>query len=339
MRPTVIHAPQPPRSTSGLSQILPRTPEDYTNCFFEQSWWLDAVVPGNWGAALVKKDGRVVARLPYAERRRYGLRLLGNAAFTPTLGPWIYSEGEKLVSRAADEETLLTELITQLPECDLFFQTLPPGTTDTLPFYWQGYDQRMTVTYRLEALDDLDAVWRNFSNKCRNTIRKAQKTLAVRTDCDLHRFLDVANKTFARQGRKSPLSPDIVERIDEACTRRSARRIFCAEDARGRIHGAMYLVWDSRAAYYLIGGADPELRNSGAQHLLMWEAIRFASTVTQVFDFEGSSIQPIQFFIRSFGPRQTILAQVCKMSRRMKALTGMKLAAEAIGGTKFKWFC
>jgi hypothetical protein len=44
--------------------------------------------------------------------------------------------------------------------------------------------------------------------------------------------------------------------------------MFFAQDAEGRIHAALYLVWDASYAYYLLGGADPRLRGSGAQSLL-----------------------------------------------------------------------
>ena len=77
-------------------------------------------------------------------------------------------------------------------------------------------------------------------------------------------------------------------------------------DSQGRIHAASYFVYDEKCCYYLIGGGDPELRTSGASSLLMWEGIKFASTVSGSFDFEGSMIEPIERFFRAFG--DTLLA-------------------------------
>ena len=57
-------------------------------------------------------------------------------------------------------------------------------------------------------------------------------------------------------------------------------------------------------AYYLQGGNHPDLRNSGAASLVMWEAIQFASTVTQQFNFAGSMIPSIERFFRGFGATQ-----------------------------------
>ena len=49
-----------------------------------------------------------------------------------------------------------------------------------------------------------------------------------------------------------------------------------AKDDKNNIHASLFLVWNSRSAYYLIGGGDPALRNSEAMTLLMWEAIKFS---------------------------------------------------------------
>jgi hypothetical protein len=60
----------------------------------------------------------------------------------------------------------------------------------------------------------------------------------------------------------------------------------------------------------------------------MWEAIKFASTVTESFDFEGSMIEPVERFFRAFGARQTSyhtvshtpshLFKLMKFARRLK---------------------
>ena len=37
----------------------------------------------------MRRDDKVVARLPYARRRRLGLTTIGQPPFTQTLGPWL----------------------------------------------------------------------------------------------------------------------------------------------------------------------------------------------------------------------------------------------------------
>ena len=156
-------------------------------------------------------------------------------------------------------------------------------------------------------ISDQQKLWNSFRENIRREIRKAERRyqLMVRTDLGVHAFLQLNAQTFKRQGHNIPYSKNLVARLDDACVERHARRIFIAEDAQGRAHAGIYLVWDHNSAYYLMGGGDPELRTSGATSLCMWEAIKFASSVTKSFDFEGSMIEPIERFFRAFGAEQT----------------------------------
>ena len=95
-------------------------------------------------------------------------------------------------------------------------------------------------------------------------------------------------------------------------------------DESGRVHAVAYVVWDDAAAYYLMGGGDPELRTSGASSLLMWEAILRARNVTDVFDFEGSMLRPVERFFRAFGGRQIPYLQVSRATRTGRAALALR---------------
>lgn len=115
-----------------------------------------------------------------------------------------------------------------------------------------------------------------------------------------------------------PCSREFIRRIDAMLQERGQRRIFFAVDAHGRVHAALYLIWDSTSAFYLMGGVDPVLRTSGSSSLLMWEAIRFASSAAKRFDFEGSMVEPIERFFRGFGAKQQQYFTLISMNRRMR---------------------
>ncbi len=281
---------------------------------FVQDWWLDAVAPGQWDAATVTESGRVIARMPYILRRHHGLTLLDMPLLTPHLGPWIAPLRGKYASRLKREHQLMEQLIRKLPGFDVFTQNFHHGVTNWFPFYWQDFQQTTRYTYIIENLSDIDKIWGEFLPKRRASIRKASKLVTVRTDMGLDTFWRLNQMTFQRQRLQPPYSLDYLKRIDSVCAERVQRRIFFAEDARGRIHAALYLVWDDQSAYYLMGGNDPELQNSGAPSLLVWEAIQFASTVTRSFDFEGSMIPGVERFFRSFGARQTPYFRITKVN-------------------------
>ncbi len=288
------------------------------NSIFQKSWWLDAVAPGKWNSVEVKKGGKIKAWMPYVEKCRLGIKTLTMPPLTQTLGPWLDPSEAKYSKQLAQQKDLFTGLIEQLPSCDYFIQRFHYSINNWLPFYWQGFKQTTLYTYVIEDLTDLDRVWSGLKENIRTDIRKASKQVVCRTDMDIDCFLDINTLTFKRQGRKLPYKRELVHRLDAACAEHNARQMFFAEDIQGRIHAAIYIVWDKQSCYYIMGGSSPELRNSGANSLLMWEAIKFAATVTNKFDFEGSMIEPVERFFRAFGARQVPYFQITRMSNPTK---------------------
>jgi hypothetical protein len=287
---------------------------DHANAIFQQPWWLDAVAPGRWDEVTVERDGVVVARLPYAVRGRRRMRVLTMPPLTQTLGPWVERSGASPPKALGKEIELLAALEAGLPAADAFVQHFSPTMPNALPFYWAGYRLEVQYTYRLAGLGE-EALWDGLRGNIRREIRKARTRVEVREDLGLDLFHAVWAKTFARQGLAPPASLAELERLDAACAARGARAMLFACDEAGRVHAVAYPVWDRHAAFNLLGGADPDLRTSGASSLLMWESIGRARGVTDVFDFEGSMLRPVERFFRAFGSRQTPYLRVSRMSR------------------------
>jgi hypothetical protein len=290
----------------------------WVNSIFEQPWWLDCVAPGAWREAVVRRGDEVVARLPYAARRRMGLSMIVQPTFTQTLGPWFAAFEGKYTRRLETEKRLLQELIEMLPPFDVFRMCFAPTMTSWLPFYWAGFEATVCYTYRIEDLTDLDRVQSEFQDHVRRGIRKAQRSVQVDCDFPLDELLRLDSQTYARQGLRLPHSYEVLRRLDAACAARGSRRILGAVDADGRTHAALYVVWDERTLYALRSARDPELQAVGANTLLYWEAIRLASEVSRVFDFEGSMVEPIEHYFRGFGGRQTPYFFVSKAGRKGK---------------------
>jgi len=285
---------------------------------FSRDWWLDAVCGDDWDVSLALKDGRVAGSLPYHARRKWGFTLLVLPPLTKSLGPWItYPAGQKYETRLSYEKEIMWDLIAGLPRFDMFHQNFSPEAADWLPFHWKGFSQTTSYTYVIEDLSDPDAIFAEFRDKIRTSIRKAGATVAVSGDGSVEEFFKVSAKTFERQGLGSPYTLDRLKSLDRALAARNSRRIFTAKDASGTVHSALYLVWDGRTAYYLMGGGDPALRTSAAASLLLWDAIRFSSGVAKVFDFEGSMMESVERFFRAFGARRKPYSCVSKVPSKV----------------------
>jgi Acetyltransferase (GNAT) domain len=286
---------------------------------FQQPWWLDAVAPGHWGEVSCEHDDRIVARLPYVARGRPRTRILTQSTLTQTLGPWVAPSSAKPARALSREHELLTELEARLPPASAFSQQFSPAMRNALPFYWAGYRIEVRYTYRLHGLRSTDELWAGLRDNVRREIRKARKRVEVVDNLGVDRFYEVLSRTYTRQRIPTPRSLAELERLDAACAPRGAGTMLFARDDAGRIHAVTWVVWDRQAAYYLLAGADTQLRTSGASSLLAWEALMRAREHTDVFDFHGSMLQPVERFFRAFGARQTPYLRVTRMSPPFRA--------------------
>lgn len=270
-----------------------------------QPWWLEALSPGNWDYTVVAQGDEIAGVLPFV-RQRCGWRqvALGMPEMTHTLGPWLRQSETDYSTQMAEQTELMMRLIDALPAHVCFRQDFHYTITNWLPFHWRGFSQTTGYTYVFQDLHDLNAIWEAFDHDVRTSIHKAQKTVRVVDDLGIEIFNDVRIKSFARQGRVSVWPLEYIRRVDEACKAHNARRIFFAIDSSNRIHCVVYMVWTEYSAYLIMGGGDPDLRMSGANCLLIWEAIRFASQVARSLDFEmGAPTKQIEHFFRLFGAR------------------------------------
>jgi lipid II:glycine glycyltransferase (peptidoglycan interpeptide bridge formation enzyme) len=275
--------------------------------------------------------------MQYAVRRRLGFTAFVMPPLTPTLGPWIAPLEGREGSVLAREKDIVAHLHAQLPQHDYFAQNFAVEITNWLPWHWLGYQQTTRYTYVLDLTRGEDALWNGCLPKVRSDVRKATSRfgVSIRSDVDLGAFLAVQELTFKRQGLRSPIERRVIERVDAACAARGCRKVFVAVDPTGATHAAVYLVWDSWCAYYLMGGGDPVLRNSGATSLALWEAIRFAATVAPVFDFEGSMMESVERFIRGFGAIPRSYHRVWRAPNRIVgAALGLRAAMRALAGPR-----
>ena len=282
---------------------------------FSQPWWLDSVAgEDDWDVCLVERGGQTIASMPYVIKNRIGFKLCSMPTLTQTLGPWIRPSAAKYAKQLAQQKELMNQLIQQLPDFDYFLQNWHYSQTNWLPFYWKGFKQSNSYTYVIEDLSDLGKIWSGFRENIRRDIRKASNrfNLLINDSLSVTDFLELNKRVFDRQNKHPPYSEEFVHKLDRSCIENSSRKIFIAIDEDGRKHAGVYIIWDKDSAYYLMGGGDPELRNSGATSLCMWEAIKFASTVVNKFDFEGSMIEPVERFFQAFGAKQQSYCTITK---------------------------
>jgi hypothetical protein len=288
---------------------------------FQQAWWLDAACgKAGWNAVHVERGGEIQAALPFQTVRRRGLTILRQPPLTPFLGPWLRPTGARKARDLGRQKQLTMLLIDALPRHDLFRQCFAPEIDYWLPWHWRGFSQTTRYTYRLQ-LGDAAPIHEGLRENIRTDIRKASRAGIEVCVSDLESFLPLWRATFERQRREHPPVLEQIQRIDAAAAERGCREILVARDPSGAAHAGAYIVWGGGVSYYLMGGGDPRLRGSGATSLTISDAIRRATAVASTFDFEGSMIEPVERFFRSFGGSPTPFSQVERRSTRRAAFS------------------
>jgi lipid II:glycine glycyltransferase (peptidoglycan interpeptide bridge formation enzyme) len=284
-------------------RFVDRSPQ---GCIFCRSWWLDAMCGGRAEVLVLRKGDHIVAGMPLPLGRKAWWSTLTMPPLTQTLGVLLEPEGEgKEVTRLANETAVLRALVDAIPKVDFFRISFHHAFTNWLPFHWAGYEQTTRYTYVIDDLSDLDAVRDNFAPQLRTKLRKAEKSgIRVEPSDDLELLIELNRKTFAHRGSDRPYSEAELRALFHACAQHDARTLLIARDAGGRAHAALCVVHDGRCMYNLVGGTDPELRQSGANHLALWRALELAHRRGVAFDFCGSMLEGVESFNRSFGGRQ-----------------------------------
>lgn len=304
------------------------------NSIFEQPWWLEAVAPGQWKCAEVIENGHIVARLPYVEKHSMGFPMVGMPSCTQTIGPWISIQSTNRVKSLTKKKDLIEALINKLPKKKNVDLVLDNSVDYYLPFKWNGFKIEPTISYRYSDLSDLDAIFKGIKDSRRTVIKNAAKELVVKESDDIELLIDMQRKTFERQGRSLPGDSGATRSLDMACREHKASFMLVAYDKENHLHAASYFVYDENVCYYILSGADPEYRNSGAGSLLIWEGIKRASGLSKAFDFEGSNIMDIEKNFRTFGAPFIVNYRVSRLNFLLTAADYFKPKIKKILGYK-----
>lgn len=283
---------------------------------YSKPWWMDAVCePENWDVWLFEQGGEVVAAMPYyMEDREFG-RYITKAPLTQNNGiVFKHPEGAGPIARAKFEEKVVDAACGFIASLGLavYEQQFHPSFRNWLPFSWNGYCALPRYTYVIEDTGDLDAVWAGLSSSYRKNVRKGQRSGIVRENMDPSAFYDEHAKVFERQGLPIPFDRSLWERLYTAAAENGSCKILCSDTEDG-VASVLFLVWDERSVYHLLGGTMPGFNGLETYNALAWEGMRTAHEKGLAYDFEGSMIKRISKSFREFGGEPKMYFRIRKV--------------------------
>ncbi|MDR2835444.1 MAG: GNAT family N-acetyltransferase [Bacteroidales bacterium] len=288
-------------------------PKELTIPVYSRDWWLDCVCgENNWNVLLYYHGDEIEAAMPiYSPVKKVILM----PEKTQTLGIWFNPKFENLnySKNLYRKQTICNYFIDNLPLHNYFLQKFHYSFTDWLPFYWKGFKQTTRYNYILPDILNSEKLWNDLGENIKRNINKAKKkyNIEIRKSIPIKLFLQVNNKTYERQ-KMSSYHPEMLQKMIEISRSKNQGETWGAFDKEGRLHAAVFIVWQENCAYYIAGGGDPELRNSGAHAFVLWQAICDVAEYSYSFDFEGSMIQGVERFFREFGAKQIPFFEISK---------------------------
>ncbi len=287
---------------------------------FFYDWWLDSACGvNNWDVALCMDKNNIIRGVwPYYIKHVYGLKISKHPQLTPFLGIYMdYPDHLKTANRRYSfEHKTIYRLVEQMPPFIYFRQNFIPEFNNWQSLYWKEYYQTSYYTHQIDLSQDLALLYNNVSSKRRWEIKKAQKIHSVIESDDIAKLYELSNNTFKKKKITTPYDYQTLKKLDQELKKRKLRKIlFCINDAQEVLAG-VYLVKDSKKAYYLLGGIDHDISGSYPMSLLFWETIKRMKEEVALFDFEGSMPSKIELVFREFGGIKKSIYVISKTRNR-----------------------
>ncbi len=272
---------------------------------FSTKQWLDAGAAAQGGIPVILSawDGdTMIAGVAFTELSRGPLK----KANTPVLAPYgglVYNISSEGAGRDTDSLQLLCaeKLIDYLQrKYNYVLLSHSPDFNDIRPFSWSGWSEKVRYTYLLD-ISDPERLWQKSRERARRKIRKATENLKIGGAVDAETVADLHERFYRDRDRTPPVSKGIVISMMHALERSGLVDINTVQDKSGRIIALQVTVLGFKTVYTLLYGTLPNSGYSGADSLLIWNAVKKYSTTHKRLDLVGANIPSIAFFKKGFG--------------------------------------
>ena len=245
----------------------------------------------------IYKNNELIGVFPAFLQRKGIFKLITSPlreAATPYGGPLIKENLLKGVFLAFDKFTKSIGYVdvTFSPKMDLNGKILRSS----------NYEERFTYILNLDQ--GIDDIWKNLNKKCRNMIRKAEKSAVEIIEGDkkecLEEYYKMVEDTYKKSNIKPPISMKYYKTLFGVLYPNNLKVIFAKYDGKF-VAGAIFPYFDNRI-YYWDGASYQEYNKVAPNNLIQWHLIEWAvENGFTVYDMIGANIPSIAKFKASFG--------------------------------------
>jgi len=261
--------------------------QDYVPLFLTP-WWMDAVCAGKQWDVLLAEDeqGQILGAMPYLLGKWAWYKYIRMPQYTPIGGIWVTTEVTADKWKTAE---VCRQIKEQLDKLGLayYYQQYLPGSLCVDAMRGLGCSVKERTTYRVDDLSNLDKVIESFSKNKKKQLQKALSLHAERK-MDVEDFYRFHQQCQSSRKRKIDYTREFLLVLERKAKRAGQCEILSVCNADGQTYAAAFLVWDKSYMYYLIPAVDASYRDTGADALLVLEAMKRAREKHVMFDFDGS---------------------------------------------------
>lgn len=274
---------------------------------FHKTSWLTSFVDYEFKIIVCTYRKNIVAGIPLTHTKRFAVKFAINPPFTPYLGIVFKEKNQKYSERLSFEKEISRKIAKNTKDFASYMDySFHYNFVDAQPFIWSGFSVKPHYTYVLNLEENLDAILKNMRKKTRNRIVTSSKYDLEVSEGLPKQIVELMYLTHKRKNQRPPYSKEAYEAYLDAFSKNKVMKLIIIEDKDDLLAGGA-IVYDSKRAYYLASGINPEGKYSGIGQLLIWMLIRCAKQELGLkeFDFEGSMNEGIEQFFRGFGGKLT----------------------------------
>jgi hypothetical protein len=265
---------------------------------FNSVKWLNDTCE-NWKPVNIFFKEKISFSIPVHTTNRFFKRKI----LTPTFSPYIIPIFLKELSKNEKKE-IINYFCSFLRSFDIVKIKLHHQNKDWLPYYWGKIGCSLRNTNILHISNEI-----KLSNLRRRDLAKALKfkDLIVETTEDTTDHLRIVNKRF-KEKKVKPLDKNFGKAIFNSTINNYGKLFICKKDKL--IISSGFIVYDKEFAYLLHFVFDSNFSTYKPNHLLLYEILKYCKKKGISFDFEGSMIEGIDKYYKSYGSKSTNYIQL-----------------------------
>lgn len=275
----------------------------YLDVFF-QPWLLDCTCE-KWDVLIYKQADGSQAFMPYNKHKKYGFTTIVSPHLTAHNGVIFDYKGEDK-TRQVFEDKAYSYFAKQLKDMQIAacFYTLQSSNTYPQELLDYGFEIKRRVTYKTDLNNQ--NLLQSFSSRRRTQIHSASKYITIsKCNLSISEVYSLLCQTFVRQGIKIPYNESFFSKLLQTLRSHNQGEVYQALDREGNLHAILFAVWDKTTCYNMATTTIDKYKKSNALALLHYTIMLEMQTKKLAFyDFEGSMIEPIARYFKTFGSKQ-----------------------------------